>query len=135
MPKKRKSGGRKTGKGRVIQCSKCGRRVPIDKAKKVTKIVPLVERDIARDIRKQDGYVPTTRRTTYYCISCAVKTHVVKIRADKFRDIDRPESEQKSETQVMARGFEKKEYVKKDEKQKFKRHDHRRTYKRKETSE
>jgi small subunit ribosomal protein S26e len=135
LAKKRKSGGRATGKGRSVQCSKCGRKVPIDKAKKVTKRISLVERDIERDIRKQDGYIPTTYRVFYYCVSCAVHTHTVNIRPDKYRDIDRPEKEQKKETQDAIRGMEKKEYGdKKDEIKKDRRYDSRRTSKRKETT-
>ncbi|MCK4566319.1 MAG: 30S ribosomal protein S26e, partial [Candidatus Thorarchaeota archaeon] len=45
MAKKRKSGGRSkgsSGKGKSVQCSKCGRMVPVDKAKKHTKRVSVV---------------------------------------------------------------------------------------------
>lgn len=132
MAKKRKSGGRKTGRGRMVSCSRCGRRVPIDKAKKITKRVSIVERDVARDIRKQDGYVSSTYRTAYYCISCAVASHIVDIRASNMRDSNRPEKEQKTETQILSRGMEQKTYgEKKDEIEKDRRYDNKRTSKRK----
>lgn len=88
MAKKRKSSGRKKGQSgskRKIQCSKCGRLVPADKAKKVTKNVTLVDRDTAMRIRKDGGYIQYKRVTKYYCISCAVHARQVRIRAKKDR--------------------------------------------------
>jgi small subunit ribosomal protein S26e len=102
MAKKRKSGGRKSGKGRTVQCSKCGRNTPIDKAKKLTKRVSTVDRETERMIRKQKGYVPTTRRTFYYCVSCAVHRGIVKIRSSKERDAERPRAEQKTPTKKLT---------------------------------
>ncbi len=83
MGKKRKSGGRsKGGQGRsgTVQCSKCGRIVPADKAKKYTKRVSAVEPQLARELRKQGSYIQTRRITQYYCVSCAVHSGKVQIR-------------------------------------------------------
>ena len=88
MPKKRKSGGRKGGskgqKGK-IQCAKCGRVVPSDKAKKISKWVSLVEPQIARELRQSGAYIPRQRVTQSYCISCAIHLGSVKIRSREDR--------------------------------------------------
>ncbi|MHA1916913.1 MAG: 30S ribosomal protein S26e [Candidatus Ranarchaeia archaeon] len=88
MPKKRKSGGRKGGskgqKGRV-QCAKCGRTVPSDKAKKITRWVSLVEPTIARELRQQGAIIPRQKVIENYCISCAIHTGKVKIRSRNDR--------------------------------------------------
>lgn len=84
MGKKRKSGGRskgQSGRGPSVQCSKCGRYVPRDKAKKHTRNVTIVDHETSKMIRKQKGYVPRKRVTSYLCVSCAVHTGKVKIRA------------------------------------------------------
>ncbi|MCF2136041.1 MAG: 30S ribosomal protein S26e [Candidatus Thorarchaeota archaeon] len=84
MGKKRKSGGRaKGGSGRsgMVQCSKCGRMVPADKAKKYTRRVSTVDPQLARELRAQGSYIHTRRVTEYYCISCAVHTGKVQIRS------------------------------------------------------
>ncbi|MFX1482672.1 MAG: 30S ribosomal protein S26e [Promethearchaeota archaeon] len=83
MGKKRKSGGRskgKSGKTGTVQCSKCGRIVPADKAKKFTKTVSAVEPQLARELRSQGSYIQTKRITSYYCVSCAVHAGRVQIR-------------------------------------------------------
>ncbi|MFW9974451.1 MAG: 30S ribosomal protein S26e [Candidatus Thorarchaeota archaeon] len=89
MAKKRKSSGRaKGGAGHKdsVQCSRCGRLVPADKAKKYTKNVSSVEPQIARELRQSGAYIPVHRVTQYYCISCAVhsgKVHIRDVRARK----------------------------------------------------
>ena len=88
MAKKRKSGGRKkgqSGKGKSIQCSKCGRMVPRDKAKKFTRAVSIVEYQVAKEIRKQGGYVGTKTVTSYLCVSCAIHSRKIKIRSKDER--------------------------------------------------
>jgi small subunit ribosomal protein S26e len=89
LAKKRKSAGRAKGgaghKG-AVQCSRCGRLVPADKAKKYTKNVSSVEPQIARELRKEGAYIPSHRVTQYYCVSCAVHSGKVHIReADQRR--------------------------------------------------
>lgn len=88
MAKKRKSSGRaKGGSGHkgAVQCSRCGRLVPADKAKKYTKSVSSVEPQIARELRQQGAFIPTHRVTSYYCISCAVHSGKVHIREARER--------------------------------------------------
>ncbi len=88
MAKKRKSSGRsKGGAGRKssVQCSRCGRLVPADKAKKYTRYSSVVEPQIARELRQQGGYIQTRRTTAYYCVSCAVHSGRVHIREAKER--------------------------------------------------
>ena len=88
MPKKRRSSGRsKGGKGRSgsIQCSLCGKRVPRDKAKRVTRPVSIVGWQIAKELRSQGAIIPRQRVTKYYCVSCAVHRGVVAIRSKATR--------------------------------------------------
>ena len=88
MPKKRKSGGRTKGKkgGSVtVQCTKCGRNVPIDKAKKRTRQTSVVDPKMIKELRAQGSIIP--RRTTieYFCVKCAVHYRIVKIRSKSSR--------------------------------------------------
>ncbi|MFW9957275.1 MAG: 30S ribosomal protein S26e [Candidatus Odinarchaeota archaeon] len=88
MGKKRKSGGRSkgsSGHSGTVQCSRCGRVVPTDKAKKYTKRVSSVEPQLARELRQQGSYIQTRRVTSYYCVSCAVHAGRVNIRASSER--------------------------------------------------
>ncbi|MFW9788482.1 MAG: 30S ribosomal protein S26e [Candidatus Thorarchaeota archaeon] len=83
MGKKRKSGGRSkgsSGKSGTVQCSKCGRIVPADKAKKYTKRVSAVDPQLARELRQQGSFIQTRKVTSYYCVSCAVHAGRVQIR-------------------------------------------------------
>ncbi|MEE9540394.1 MAG: 30S ribosomal protein S26e [Candidatus Thorarchaeota archaeon] len=83
VAKKRKSGGRSkgsSGKSKTVQCSKCGRIVPMDKAKRHTKRVSLVDFQLARELRQQGSFIQTKQITQYYCVSCAVHTGRVQIR-------------------------------------------------------
>ncbi|MHA2384930.1 MAG: 30S ribosomal protein S26e [Candidatus Thorarchaeota archaeon] len=83
MGKKRKSGGRSkgsSGKSKSVQCSKCGRMVPADKAKRYTKRVSAVDPQLARELRQQGSFIQTRKVTQYYCVSCAVHSGKVQIR-------------------------------------------------------
>ncbi|MFW9799942.1 MAG: 30S ribosomal protein S26e [Candidatus Thorarchaeota archaeon] len=90
MGKKRKSGGRSkggSGKSGTVQCSKCGRIVPSDKAKRHTKRVSAVDPQLARELRQQGSFIQTRKVTQYYCVSCAVHSGRVQIRqASQRRD-------------------------------------------------
>ncbi|MDH5401155.1 MAG: 30S ribosomal protein S26e [Candidatus Heimdallarchaeota archaeon] len=91
MSKKRKSGGRSGGKrGNTVneQCTKCGRRVPADKIKKVTKWVSLVDPRMRKELRDSGAILPRRRVTEQYCVSCAVHTGKVKIRSKDDRKPD-----------------------------------------------
>lgn len=88
MPKKRKSGGRHQGghgASHNVQCSKCGRLVPADKAKKFTKRVSSVDPQLARELRQQGSFIQTRQLTSYYCISCAIHTGKIQIRQHSER--------------------------------------------------
>ena len=88
MPVKRKSRGRSKGsKGRseYVQCSMCGRLVPADKAKKVTRKRPIVDPMLAKELSQKGAWVGYRVETRYYCISCAVYHGIVKIRSEEER--------------------------------------------------
>ena len=88
MGKKRKSGGRsKGGKGGIgkVQCSSCGRLVPRDKAKRKTSYKTLVDYSIGKELRQQGTRIPRIPYVRYFCVSCAIHRHQVKIRAQSER--------------------------------------------------
>ena len=89
MVKKRRSGGKtgsKKGKQGSIHCEKCGRLVPRGKAKRVTKYVTLVDGTIGKELRDAGAIIPSRQVTNWYCISCAIHTHKVHIRAGNDRN-------------------------------------------------
>ncbi len=88
MGKKRKSGGRsKGGKGSLskVQCSSCGRLVPRDKAKRKTSYQTLVDYTIGKELRQSGTQIARVPFVRYYCVSCAIHRHHVKIRAEDER--------------------------------------------------
>ncbi len=88
MPKKRKSGGRSKGKkGRppTVQCSKCGRLVPRDKAKKRSATKSVVDPKIYKELKQQGAIIPRRHTVKYYCVKCAVHYRLVKIRSKDER--------------------------------------------------
>lgn len=88
MPLKRASRGRrKGGKGRSgnVQCDNCGRNVPKDKAKKISTRINLVDHQLARELREQGAYIPTSIVTKTFCISCGIHFKVLKIRSEDER--------------------------------------------------
>ena len=86
MPKKRKSGGRsKSGATGTVQCSKCGRSVPRDKAKKKTGYKSLVDPKLVKELREQGAQFSRTQTIKYYCVKCAVHYGMVKIRSKDDR--------------------------------------------------
>ncbi|GAB4319652.1 MAG: 30S ribosomal protein S26e [Promethearchaeota archaeon] len=88
MPKKRKSGGR-TGSAKghsgQVQCAKCGRMVPREKAKKFRKRVSFVEFRIAKELRDAGAILPQGEAIQYFCISCAIHGHKISIRSKSER--------------------------------------------------
>ncbi|UCE13059.1 MAG: 30S ribosomal protein S26e [Candidatus Heimdallarchaeota archaeon] len=88
MGKKRKSGGRsKGGKGSLskVHCSSCGRLVPRDKAKRKTSYKQLVDFSIGKELRQQGTHIARIPYVRYYCVSCAIHRHHVKIRSEDER--------------------------------------------------
>ena len=59
--------------------------MPVDKAKKYTKSVSVVEPQLARELRQSGSYIQTRRLTSYYCVSCAVHAGRVQIRQASTR--------------------------------------------------
>ncbi|WP_455140001.1 30S ribosomal protein S26e [Candidatus Hodarchaeum mangrovi] len=84
MGKKRKSGGRSKGKkGGVaqVQCSSCNRMIPRDKAKRKTSYKTLVDYAIGKELRQQGTQIERVPYVRYFCVSCAIHRHQVKIRS------------------------------------------------------
>ena len=88
MGKKRKSGGRSKGsKGTLakVHCSSCGKLVPRDKAKRKTSYKNLVDFTIGKELRQQGTQIARIPYVRYYCVSCAIHRHIVKIRSSDER--------------------------------------------------
>ncbi|MHA1733785.1 MAG: 30S ribosomal protein S26e [Promethearchaeota archaeon] len=88
MPKKRKSGGRtgsQKGRSNMVQCAKCGRIVPREKAKRFRKKVSFVEFRVAKELRESGAILPRGESLDWYCISCAIHSHKINIRSKANR--------------------------------------------------
>ena len=88
MTKKRKSGGRaggKRGKSGNEQCDNCGRQVPGDKIKKVTRYVSIVDPRMRKELAAAGAILPKRRETQNFCVSCAIHMKKVRIRSKDSR--------------------------------------------------
>lgn len=87
MVKKRKSGGRsrKGGNAGNVQCSCCGRFVPRDKVKVVTKQVSMVDYKLKKELQDAGTIMPRSTVTQYYCVSCGIHRHVLSSRPKEER--------------------------------------------------
>ena len=110
MTCKRRNGGKnRNNRGHVkpIHCSNCHRLVPKDKAVKRFMARNMIETAAHRDLKDASVYetyaLPKMYMKMTYCISCAIHSHIVRVRSRQNRRIRTPPSKFKTtEKKVSA---------------------------------
>ena len=60
-----------SGRARTVECAACGAKVPRDKAIAKRRHGLPLNRELIKRLKEQGAHLPSSKITSYYCISCA----------------------------------------------------------------